>query len=141
MQPSRTQAQAAQRGLHSLRHYSATELIAAGVDIRTVAGRLGHGSGGAATLKIYAAWVDGRPARGGNNGWDRRTPPRRRWETVQVIAASLRKQIHRLAPAIWSRQLDLAVAHNVSIATAHRAIALLTNEGLILTWPPGDRPG
>ena len=44
--------------LHSLRHYSATELIAAGVDIRTVAGRLGHGSGGATTLKIYAAWVD-----------------------------------------------------------------------------------
>ena len=27
--------------LHSLRHYSATELIAAGVDVRTVAGRLG----------------------------------------------------------------------------------------------------
>jgi len=25
---------------------------------RTVAGRLGHGSGGATTLKIYAAWVD-----------------------------------------------------------------------------------
>ena len=45
--------------LHSLRHYSATELIAAGVDIRTVAGRLGHGSGGATTLRIYAAWVDG----------------------------------------------------------------------------------
>jgi hypothetical protein len=44
--------------LHSLRHYSATELIAAGVDVRTVAGRLGHGSGGATTLKVYAAWVD-----------------------------------------------------------------------------------
>ena len=44
--------------LHSLRHYSATELVAAGVDIRTVAGRLGHGSGGATTLKVYAAWVD-----------------------------------------------------------------------------------
>ncbi|WP_218130031.1 tyrosine-type recombinase/integrase [Pseudonocardia oroxyli] len=28
---------------HKLRHYSATELIAAGVDPRTVAGRLGHG--------------------------------------------------------------------------------------------------
>ncbi|MFL6125424.1 tyrosine-type recombinase/integrase [Actinophytocola sp.] len=28
--------------LHKLRHYSATELIAAGVDLRTVAGRLGH---------------------------------------------------------------------------------------------------
>ncbi|MFL6116192.1 MAG: tyrosine-type recombinase/integrase [Catenulispora sp.] len=36
--------------LHSLRHYTATELIAAGVDIRTVAGRLGHGSGGATTV-------------------------------------------------------------------------------------------
>jgi hypothetical protein len=36
--------------MHSLRHYSATELIAAGVDVRTVAGRLGHGSGGATTL-------------------------------------------------------------------------------------------
>lgn len=31
--------------IHQLKHYSATELIAAGVDIRTVAGRLGHGDG------------------------------------------------------------------------------------------------
>lgn len=31
--------------LHQLRHYSATELIGAGVDVRTVAGRLGHGWG------------------------------------------------------------------------------------------------
>jgi integrase len=30
--------------LHSMRHYSATELLASGVDLRTVAGRLGHGS-------------------------------------------------------------------------------------------------
>jgi integrase len=44
--------------LHSLRHYSATELVAAGVDLRTVAGRLGHGSGGATTLTVYGAWVD-----------------------------------------------------------------------------------
>jgi integrase len=43
--------------LHCLRHYSATELIAAGVDVRTVAGRLGHGGGGTTTLKVYAAWV------------------------------------------------------------------------------------
>ena len=39
-------------------HYSATELVAADVDLRTVAGRLGHGNGGATTLKVYAAWVD-----------------------------------------------------------------------------------
>ncbi|MEV6603881.1 site-specific integrase [Kutzneria sp. NPDC051319] len=43
--------------IHALRHYSATELLTAGVDLRTVAGRLGHGGGGATTLKVYAAWV------------------------------------------------------------------------------------
>jgi integrase len=42
--------------LHQLRHYSATELIAAGVDVRTVAGRLGHSGGGTTTLKVYSAW-------------------------------------------------------------------------------------
>ena len=51
--------------LHALRHYSATELLAAGVDLRTVAGRLGHAGGGTTTLRVYAAWVtesDGRAA-------------------------------------------------------------------------------
>jgi integrase len=43
--------------LHSMRHYSATELLSSGVDLRTSAGRLGHGSGGAITLRVYAAWV------------------------------------------------------------------------------------
>ncbi|MCW2569555.1 MAG: integrase [Mycobacterium sp.] len=42
---------------HELRHYSSTELLAAGVDRRTVAGRLGHGGGGATPLRVYAAWV------------------------------------------------------------------------------------
>lgn len=42
--------------LHELRHYSATELLAAGVDLRTVAGRLGH-AGGVTTLRVYSAWV------------------------------------------------------------------------------------
>ncbi|MDQ3763525.1 MAG: site-specific integrase [Actinomycetota bacterium] len=45
--------------LHALRHYSATELLAGGVDLRTVAGRLGHAGGGATTLKVYAAWLAG----------------------------------------------------------------------------------
>jgi len=42
--------------LKELRHYSATELFTAGVDLRTVAGRLGHGDG-TTTLRHYAAWV------------------------------------------------------------------------------------
>jgi integrase len=45
--------------LHAMRHYSATELLSSGTDLRTVAGRLGHGGGGAITLKVYAAWVQG----------------------------------------------------------------------------------
>jgi integrase len=52
---------------HKLRHYSATELIAGGVDPRTVAGRLGHGGGGTTTLKTYTA-----------HGSPRRTSARRR---------------------------------------------------------------
>lgn len=124
--------------LHSLRHYSATELIAAGVDIRTVAGRLGHGSGGATTLKVYAAWVDeaGRRAATTMAGLMPQPiatprPPRGPYE---VIAARLREQIAtgELQP---SDQLptvaELAIGHAVAVGTAHRAIALLRDEGLI----------
>lgn len=42
--------------LKELRHYSATELLTSQVDLRTVAGRLGHGDG-TTTLRYYAAWV------------------------------------------------------------------------------------
>jgi Phage integrase family len=42
--------------IKELRHYSATELIAAGVDLRTVAGRLGHSGGGVTTLRVYSAF-------------------------------------------------------------------------------------
>jgi integrase len=46
--------------LKNLRHFNATQLLTAGVDLRTTAGRLGHGDGGATTLKVYASWT--RPA-------------------------------------------------------------------------------
>jgi integrase len=52
--------------LHALRHYSATELISAGADIRTIAGRLGHGGGGTTTLRVYAAWVSEADQRAAN---------------------------------------------------------------------------
>ena len=42
-----------------LRHYSATQLLAAGTDLNTVAGRLGHAEG-STTLKFYAQFT--RPA-------------------------------------------------------------------------------
>ena len=39
--------------LHDLRHFTATQLLAAGVPVKTVAGRLGH-SNAATTLNVYA---------------------------------------------------------------------------------------
>lgn len=39
--------------LHSLRHYSATQAVAGGHDIRTVAGRLGHADA-SVTLRVYS---------------------------------------------------------------------------------------
>jgi integrase len=82
--------------LHSLRHYSATELVAAGVDIRTVAGRLGHGSGGATTL-VYAGWVneaDRRAAETMATIVPRPVPaPTAPRGPYEVIAEALREQI------------------------------------------------
>ncbi|WP_311745740.1 tyrosine-type recombinase/integrase [Sphaerisporangium krabiense] len=46
--------------LKELRHYSATQLLSNGIDLRTVAGRLGHAGGGVTTLRFYAQFV--RPA-------------------------------------------------------------------------------
>jgi integrase len=43
--------------LHAMRHHTATELLTAGVDLRTVAGRLGHAGSGATRLRVYAEWV------------------------------------------------------------------------------------
>jgi len=47
--------------LHDLRHWSATEAVGRGHDIRTVAGRLGHANP-AMTLRTYAHALDGADA-------------------------------------------------------------------------------
>jgi integrase len=45
--------------LHDLRHFTATQLIGAGVDVRTVAGRLGH-SDPSLTLRVYSHVIEER---------------------------------------------------------------------------------
>jgi integrase len=124
--------------LHSLRHYSATELIAAGVDVRTVAGRLGHGSGGATTLKVYAAWVDQADRRAATTMADiMPTPiltPRAPRGPYEQIAAELRQAIVTGALEPGSRLptvVEIAAKHRVAAGTAHRAIASLRSDGLI----------
>ena len=124
--------------LHSLRHYSATELLAAGVDLRTVAGRLGHGSGGAITLKVYAGWVDHADRKAAETMagiLPRPAPaPASPRGPYQQIAADLREGIvsGRLAageplPTV----VQLAATYSVAAGTAHRAITVLAEEGLI----------
>jgi integrase len=43
--------------LHDVRHFVATTLLTSGVDLGTVAGRLGHGGGGKTTLAIYSHFL------------------------------------------------------------------------------------
>ena len=137
--------------LHQLRHYSATELIAAGVDVRTVAGRLGHGGGGTTTLKVYSAWrseADQRaasslgmrmpalpievdpatPLTGPSLDDDEDASPHRR------ITADLRGAI--ACGAIQPGDLlptlaEIARRYDVATSTVHRAFATLKGAGLI----------
>jgi len=131
--------------LHKLRHYSATELIAAGVDIRTVAGRLGHGGGGTTTLRVYAAWVSESDQRAaGNLGARMPTRPsephvrQRRTDRApypyEVVAAALREQIEasELAEGEFLPGIKaLAALHGVAVGTAHRAVNLLVESGQV----------
>ena len=140
--------------LKNLRHYSATELISAGVDPRTVAGRLGHGGGGATTLRVYTAWsseadqraaatITGRmPARPGmrSENSDRGEPATA--DSVDEADRLYERIATDLRGAIASGALDpgdplppekiLAQRYGVARSTAHRAVAVLVAEGLVV---------
>jgi integrase len=45
--------------LQDLRHFTATQLVGAGVDVRTVAGRLGH-TDPSLTLRVYSHVIEER---------------------------------------------------------------------------------
>lgn len=141
--------------LHQLRHYSATEL-SGGVDVRTVAGRLGHGGGGATTLRVYSAWVaeadqrasaslssrmpslPGGASSGAGDGSvvlptapatpdDEESP-----DPYRRIAADLGAAI-RCGALKPGEQLptmkELARRYDVAVGTAHRAVAQLAERG------------
>ena len=139
--------------IHQLRHYSATELITSGVDIRTVAGRLGHSGGGTTTLKIYTAWVSESDQRAAGTLAGRMpdlpvtvatdgeltAPPAKAAATeddspYKRIAADLRGAI--VSGIVQPGQqlptvTDLAARYGVSFGTAQRAIAQLRAAGLV----------
>jgi len=137
--------------IHQLRHFSATELISAGVDIRTVAGRLGHGGGGSTTLRVYSAWVSEADQRAAGNLSTRMPHPPIAVDALGTlestvepeepnspykrIAADLRGAIScgAIAPgASMPTAVDLSKRYGVAISTAHRAIADLRDAGLII---------
>ncbi len=135
--------------IHKLRAYNATELIAAGVDIRTVAGRLGHGSGGATTLRSYTAWVSEADQRAAGD-LAARMPTRPHTATLPVhveidpkhpfekLAVGLRDRIYvgELAMGLPIPSVkQLARQHAVSTSTAQRAIQLLSQWGLVRIEP------
>lgn len=53
----RSQAGLPRMRLHDLRHFAATRLLTAGIDVRTVAGRLGHANA-STTLGVYAHFLE-----------------------------------------------------------------------------------
>jgi len=138
--------------LHQLRHYSATELISAGVDPRTVAGRLGHGGGGSTTLRVYSAWVSeaDQKAAGALNlrmpappfALDASEPAAAlatseaaRRSPYEHIAADLRGAIAcgALRPGDPLPTVEqLKDRYQVSAGTANRAVAELKQAGLII---------
>jgi integrase len=135
--------------IHKLRHYSATELIAAGVDVRTVAGRLGHGGGGTTTLRTYAAWVSESDQRASTSLFARlptlpaadsapggpHGPPRYPYERVAVAMCALIKtgalEVGALVPSLK----QLAREHKVAVGTAQRAMTLLNAWGYVDVRP------
>jgi integrase/DNA-binding transcriptional regulator YhcF (GntR family) len=139
-----TQRLGIKTSIHKLRHYSATELIAAGIDIRTVAGRLGHGSGGTTTLRTYTAWISESDQRAAKDLAARMpappSPPAARIVEIdpttpyEKVAVDLRDRIlnaELVAGLPIPPFKQLAHNHGVSVSTVHRAVSLLKDWGFV----------
>jgi DNA-binding transcriptional regulator YhcF (GntR family) len=116
------------------------------VDIRTVAGRLGHSGGGTTTLRVYAAWVAEADQRAATK-LASRLPNRPVTEPdgIERVLIEPRAPYERIAVELRNAILDgrfaaseplptikqLADTYQVATGTAHRALSLLTDWGLI----------
>jgi integrase len=139
-----------QTTLHKLRHYNATELILANIDLRTVAGRLGH-LDASTTLTTYTAWINEANQRASTQLVERLplrlavaphhrhpAPPPQTRSISSHIAEELRAAIiHRTyKPGHHLPAIHVLVAHyRVSASTIHRAITQLAHWNLVTTTP------
>jgi hypothetical protein len=131
--------------IHKLRHYSATELIAGGVDVRTVAGRLGHSGGGTTTLRTYTAWVSEADQRAAGSIAARMPAKPVNGAAPVLVDIEPSSPYERIAVDVRDRIVDgslpvglpiptvkeLAKQHGVSLSTAQRAVRLLDTWGLV----------
>lgn len=87
--------------IKTLRHYTASQLLAARVDLRNIAARLGHGGGGATTLKHYADPV---------SEVDRRSAAHLAELTSAAFAQDASRQGIRREPGVVGRSADIKPA-------------------------------
>ncbi|HYB19162.1 MAG TPA: tyrosine-type recombinase/integrase [Streptosporangiaceae bacterium] len=98
--------------IKGLRHYTASQLLAARFDLRNTAARLGHGSGGATTLRHYADPV---------SEVDRRAAA----YLAQLTAGSATDALRGtccLAPIAWPAQITRRMAAVALIAPVFRGL-------------------
>jgi integrase len=141
--------------LKNWRNFHATELIAAGLDMNVVAGRIGHGGGGATTWRNYVV-LQGERAQRAAGPMVVRMPQRPGAADLRVEADTKTKVV----PAAIEQDLQpyeriaadllggirsgltqpgdplptmkaLAAIYNVAVSTAHRAIAILVDAGYV----------
>lgn len=133
------------------RAFAATELIAAGVNVRTVGGRLGHGGGGVTTLKVYAAALAEADQRAAELTGPR-IPVAPEWlerltethhnpavpdepsQPYERIAADLAGAIRAGLLSSGDKlpaMKTLAERYGVAVSTVHRAINLLKRDDLV----------
>lgn len=136
--------------LKNLRHFNATQLMAGGIDLSTVAGRLGHADGGVTTLRFYADWIrpaDKRAAELVAQGLTElreklltgkaavdNVSPAGRASKVQPVVAALTAAIAsgELAPGDKLPTLrTLGADYGVSYSTAQLAVSQLREAGLV----------
>lgn len=119
--------------------------------MRTAAGRLSHGGGGTTTLKVYSAWrseVDQRAAT--TAGLRMPAPPAPAASTEVISPESLEQDdpspFRRIAADLFGAircgalqpgdQIPplgaLAAHYGVAVGTAHRAVALLNEAGVLI---------
>src|SRR6185312_4161298 len=115
-----------------------------GVDVRTVAGRLGHSGGGVTTLRVYAAWLAEADQRAAE-GLARRAPTRPRKSPAERALTNPRTPREQLAVELRGQILEglypvgtdlpgikaLASERGVSSSTVQRAYLLLRDWELV----------